>query len=177
MDTRALDLRRIFQEQTTAFKVNLSYGFILKHTVSVRVKYYHSYCNCCVRCLDDPNLVTNFETVEAFLERIHDQDTLQWAIAQRTNSDWICSSVTNVTFFVNRLIQHPIGCVGVSLPTYLKLKKAIVGLEKDHHSKPYFDNFCLFRCLNLMQWTPSIPTSQHEHLLLKNSIKSNSFFG
>ena len=36
MDTRALDLRRIFQEQTTAVNINLLYGFILRHTVSGR---------------------------------------------------------------------------------------------------------------------------------------------
>ena len=149
MDTRALDLRRIFQEQTTAVKVNLSYGFILRHTVSGRYKYYHSSCNCCGRYLDEPSLVTDVETFEAFLERIHEQDILQWAIAQRPNSDWVCSSVTNVTFFVNRIPQHPIGCVGVSLPTYVKRNRAIVALEKDKHGKPYLDNLCLFRCLGL----------------------------
>ena len=46
-DTRTLDLRRIFQEQTTACKINLSYGFILRHTISGRYKYFHSSCNCC----------------------------------------------------------------------------------------------------------------------------------
>ena len=149
MDTRALDLRRIFQEQTTAVKVNLSYGFILRHTVSGRYKYYHSSCNCCGRYLDEPSLVTDVDTFEAFLERIHEQDILQWAIAQRPNSDWVCSSVTNVSCFVNRILQHPIGCVGVSLPTYVKRNKVIVALEKDKHGKPYLDNLCLFRCLGL----------------------------
>ena len=41
------------------------------------------------------------------------------------------------------------GCVGVSLPTYVKLNKAIVCLEKVNNSKPYLDNLCLFRCLGL----------------------------
>ena len=149
IDTRALDLGRIIQEQTTAVKVNLSYGFILRHTVSGRYKYYHSSCNCCGRYLDEPSLVTDVETFEAFLDRIHEQDILQWAIAQRPNSDCVCSSVTNVTFFVNRILHHPIGCVGVSLPTYVKRNKAVVALEKEKHGKPYLDNLCLFRCLGL----------------------------
>ena len=148
-DTRTLDLRQIFQEQTTACKINLSYGFILRHTVYGRYKYYHSSCNCSGRYLDEPSLVTNVETFKAFLERIYEQDILQWAIAQRPNSEWVCSSVTNVTFFVNRILQHPKGCVGVSLHTYLKLNKATVALEKDHNGKPYLDNLCLFRCLGL----------------------------
>ena len=67
------------------------------------------------------------------------------------NSDWVCELVTNATFFINRIIQHPIGCVGVNLPIYLKRNKAVVGLEKDHHNATYNDNRCLFRCLGLHQ--------------------------
>ena len=55
--------------------------------------------------------------------------------------------MTNVTFFVNRILQHPIGCVGINLPTYVKRNKAVIGLEKDHHGAVYRDNMCLFPCL------------------------------
>ena len=96
--------------------------------------------------------MTNSQTFNAFLERIREPDILQWAIAQRPNSDWVCELVTNVTFFLNRIVQHPIGCVGVNLPTYVKNNKAIVGLVKDHyHNATYNDNLCLFRCLALHQ--------------------------
>ena len=98
----------------------------------------------------------------------------------------VCSSVTNVTFFVNKIRQHPIGCVGVSLPTYVKRNKAIVALEKDKHGKPYLDNVCLFRCLGLhlgrdamdvyAEYTDQ-PDENVEVLPLKNYTKSNSFFG
>ena len=57
--------------------------------------------------------------------------------------------VTNATIFVNRILQHPIGCVGIVLPPYFKFNKALTALEKDHHSRPYVDNLCLFRCLGL----------------------------
>ena len=58
--------------------------------------------------------------------------------------------VTNVTFFVNKILQHPTGCVGVNLPDCVKHNKAIVGLEKDNHRHAiYNDNMCLFRCLAL----------------------------
>ena len=130
--------------------------------------------------------MTNIETFEAFLESIYEQDILQWAIAQRPNSEWVCSSVTNVTFFVNRILQHPIGCVGVSLPTYLKRNTAVVALEKDHHGKPYFDNLCLFRCLGLhldrdamdvyAEYTNQ-PTREFRGVTIEELYKSNSFFG
>ena len=154
LDTRDLhdQLFLLFDQQTTAFKINCSFGFILKHKTTGRFRYYHSSNNCCGRYLEEPSLVTNSQTFNAFLERIREPEILQWAIAQRSNSDWVCELVTNVTFFLNRIVQHPIGCVGVNLPDYVKHNKAIVGLEKDRYRMTtYNDNLCLFRCLALQQ--------------------------
>ena len=143
-------LRVLFDQQTTSFKINCSFAFILKEKQSDRLKYYHSSNNCCGRYLEEPSLIGNRADFDQFLERIREPDILKWAIAQRPNSDWVCEMATNVTFFINRIVQHPIGCVGVTLPDYVKNNKAIVGLVKDHHrNSAYNDNICLFRCLAL----------------------------
>ena len=153
LDTTVLEtpLKNMFQEQTNAFKINLSYGFVLMNKNTGRYKYYHSSCKCCGRYLDEPSLITNSKDFDDFLERIRETDVLQWAINQRPDSAWVCELVTNVTFFVNRIIDHPIGCVGmISLPVYIKKNKAVIGLEKEpNNSKRYSDNLCLFRCLVL----------------------------
>ena len=151
LDTRDLHepLRELFDQQTTAFKLNCSFGFFLREKESGRLRYYHSSNNCCGRYLEEPSLITNRDDFDRFLERIHQPDILQWAISQRPNSDWVCERVTNATFFVNKIVQHPIGCVGVILPDYVKNNKAIVGLAKDEHGAIYNDNLCLFRCLGL----------------------------
>ena len=57
--------------------------------------------------------------------------------------------VTNATIFVNRILQHPIGCVGIVLPPHVKYNQSVTDLEKDHHGRPYVDNLCLFRCMGL----------------------------
>ena len=151
LDTRELQepLRQLFEEQTTSFKINCSFAFILKNKTTNRLKYYHSSNNCCGRLLEEPALITNRGDFDQFLERIHQPDILQWAVAQRPNSDWVCEHVTNATFFLNRIVDYPIGCVGVTLPDYVKNNKAIVGLAKDEHGAIYNDNLCLFRCLGL----------------------------
>ena len=118
---------------------------------SGQFRYYHSSCNCCDRYLEEPALISNRADFDSFLERIHESDILQLAITQRPNSDWVCVLVTNVTFFVNLILQHPIGFVGINLPTYAKHNKAVIGLEKDHHSAEYRGNLRLFRCLALHQ--------------------------
>ena len=151
LDTRELQepLRQLFEEQTTSFKINCSFAFILKNKTTNRLKYYHSSNNCCGRLLEEPSLITNRGDFDRFLERIHQPDILQWAIAQRPNSDWVCEMATNVTFFINRIEDHPIGCVGLVIPAYAKNNKSIIALDKDHHGRPYVDNLCLFRCLGL----------------------------
>ena len=151
LDTRELQepLRQLFEEQTTSFKINCSFAFILKNKTTNRLKYYHSSNTCCGRLLEEPALITNRGDFDQFLERIHQPDILQWAVAQRPNSDWVCEHVTNATFFLSRIVDYPIGCVGVTLPDYVKNIKAIVGLAKDEHGAIYNDNLCLFRCLGL----------------------------
>ena len=152
LDTRDLQepLFALFDQQKTAFKVNASYGFVLKEKQSGRLRYYHSSSNCCGRLLEEPSLIANRDDFDRFLARIAESDILQWAITQRPNSDWVCEHVTNVTFFLNKILQHPIGCVGIDLPDYVKNNKAVVGLEKDHYrTRTYNDNLCLFRCLAL----------------------------
>ena len=142
-------LRVLFDQQTTSFKINCSFAFILKEKQSGRLKYYHSSNNCCGRYLEEPSLIGNRADFDQFLERIREPDILKWAIAQRPNSDWVCEMATNVTFFINRIVQHPIGCVGIVLPPHIKRKKSIIGLETDGNGRPYIDNLCLFRCLGL----------------------------
>ena len=143
------DLGHIFADQTTAFKSNVSYGFILRNKISGRYRFYHSSCNCCGRNLDEPSLITNADTFEIFLEWIKEPNILKWALSQRPNSDWVVELVTTATIFVNRILQHPIGCVGIVLPHYVKCDKTVTTLEKDHYSRPYVDNLSLFRCLGL----------------------------
>ena len=96
------DLITIFEQQTNAFKINLSYGFVLKNKNTGCHRYYHFSCNCCGRYLDEPSLITNREEFDAFLESIKENDVLQWAVTQRTDSKWVCELVTNVTFFINK---------------------------------------------------------------------------
>ena len=131
LDTTVLEepLKIMFKEQTHSFKTNLSYGFILSNKDTGQYRYYHYSCKWCGRYLDEPTLVTNTKDFDDFLERIRGTDVLQWAIIQRPDSVWVCELVTNVTFFINIVINHPIGRVGVTLPIYFKKNKAIISVE------------------------------------------------
>ncbi|RLJ22871.1 hypothetical protein DJ031_00075, partial [bacterium endosymbiont of Escarpia laminata] len=94
-------------------------------------------------------LVTDAASFDRFLETVRQPDVLQYAIMQRPDSGWVVELVTNVTYFLNAIIHHPIGCLNAQLPAYLYANRSIVVLAKNRQGKPYTDNLCLFRCLAL----------------------------
>jgi len=147
LDTRTMhsQLQRIFWDQTSRFKINLSYAFILRNTRTGQLRYFHSSNNLSGRYLEEPHLITN----EEFLKSIEQKDVLQYAINNRPNSSWTCQLVTNVTCFVNHIHDHPIGSARATLPDYTKNNKAITSL--DTRGVRYEDGLCIFRCLALCQ--------------------------
>ena len=62
-------VRRIFRQQTTAFKINLSFGFILRIVDTGELRYYHSSQNNS-RLFDVPHLIRTEEDLEKFLDEL-----------------------------------------------------------------------------------------------------------
>jgi hypothetical protein len=84
--------------------------------------------------------------VRTALENI---DIHEWARQQRPNSKWIVMDITNATFYVTKLSDHPIGR-SVRLPKYVLESRAIVSLDCSKQTGlPYEDKLCFFRCLAL----------------------------
>ena len=102
LDTATLEtpLKTMFEQQTNAFKINLSYGFVLKNKNTGCYRYYHSSCNCCGRYLDEPSLIKDRGDFDVFLGRIKQNDILQWALRQITDSQWVCELETNITILL-----------------------------------------------------------------------------
>jgi hypothetical protein len=62
-------VHRIFREQTTAFKINLSFGFFLRNIETVELRDYHSSQNN-ARFFYAPHLIRTEEDLERFLEEL-----------------------------------------------------------------------------------------------------------
>jgi G:T-mismatch repair DNA endonuclease (very short patch repair protein) len=142
------ELWAIFRSQTKAFKINFSYGFVLRHVETSELRYFHASQNN-ARLLDVPRLVRNKEDFTNVLEDIHQEDILQFVHLQRENTKWTVHIVTNLCVYVNPIKDHPIGS-SIVLPDHIKNNKAIHGLVADHHTGlPYEDKLCIFRCISL----------------------------
>ena len=98
-------LMEIFQEQTLAFKLNVSYGFILRNNITKELRYWHSSQNN-GRVFERPPLIQTREDFESALEQLNQEDVLEWAIQHRPNSKWVVDIVTNLTVFVNKIPKH-----------------------------------------------------------------------
>ena len=78
-----------------------------------------------------------------FLNKMFEQDMLEITRPSRPNSSLVVEVVSNITFFINKLKEHPIGC-GINLPYFTRLN----ALQKNYkNGKLYSDNLRLFRCL------------------------------
>jgi hypothetical protein len=140
------NIQPIFEDQTTVFKLNLSFGFVLFNNETQQMQYHHPSANNS-RVFDTPFQIHNREDLAQVRETKQHIDIHEWARQQRPNSKWIVMDITNATFYVTKLRDHPIGR-SVRLPKYVLESRAIVSLDCSKQTGlPYEDKLCFFRCL------------------------------
>ena len=138
----------IFQDQTTVFRLNVSFGFILRNNETGELQYFHPSHNN-TRLFEEPFLISNAQDLHQVYDALGNVDILEWIRQKRPNSKWVVGWVTNATFYVTKVRDHPIG-YSLLLPPYILNNKAIVSLECDKNTgRPYQDQLCFFRCLAL----------------------------
>ena len=137
-------VHHIFRHQTTAFRINVPFGFILRNVETGELRYYHS-CQNNSRLFDAPHLIRNEEDLENFFDDLSRHDILEFIRQQRPDTKWVVHLLINVTFYINKLIQHPIAA-RVVLPDHILKNRAVVALVGGANG-PYTDNLCFFRCL------------------------------
>jgi hypothetical protein len=77
---------------------------------------------------------------------------LEFIHQQRPDTKWVVHLLTNATFYVNKLFDHPIAAK-VVLPDHILKNKAVVSLVGGSHG-PYTDNLCFFLCLTVHRGAP-----------------------
>ena len=126
--------------------MNFAFGFILRNTETGALQYHHPSANNNL-VLEQPFLVSNAQDLDHAIDEINNIDFLEWIRQQRPNSKWVVDLVTNVTWFLWKIRDHPIGR-GKYLPGYIVDNMGITPLDCNRQTwKPYEDNLCFFRCL------------------------------
>ena len=140
------NLDHVFADQSTVFKLNVSFGFILRNNESRELQYHPSSRNN-NQVFDAPFQISNAGGLQPVRDALQNLDVLEWVRQQRPNSKWVVDVVTNVTFFVTKIRGHLIGR-DKNLPHYIVENRGIMSLDCDENTgKPYNDNLCFFRAL------------------------------
>ena len=130
------------------FKLNVSFGFILRNNETGALQYYYASRNN-EQVFEAPFQITTAADLQQVREALLNLDVLEWVRQRRPNSKWVVEQVTNITFFVTKLRGHPIGR-GQSLLHYIVENCGIDALDSNPQTGIiYSDNMCFFRALAL----------------------------
>ena len=128
------------------FKVNASYGCVIEHKTTGELRYYHSSSNNAT-LFDRNSVVRSREDLDAFYSSLGAIDIEEIARARRPDTTWQLRSVTNITFYVYKMLGSArIGCSVAAPPHLIKNKHVRVVTIR---SRLQHQNLCFFRCLAL----------------------------
>ena len=137
-------IKEIYHHQNHAFKINLSFSFILQHRETLEYHYFYASNN--EQLLKSPRLIRNQRDLENLLNHLAVKDFPSLLKEQRPNTKWVIERIVNLRIHLV-MTTYPLG-KPPHLPDYIKNNPHIIGLEKDeHHNYRYKDHLCFFRCL------------------------------
>ena len=83
------------------FKINVSFGFIIKNRATDELRFYHPSNNTLL--FETPMLIVNENDFTNLLDRVERHDALEYARLQRPSTSWIVERIVCARFDVYRL--------------------------------------------------------------------------
>ena len=134
----------IYERQQYAFRLNLEFGLILRHTETGEYRYFKPFSNDTL--FQRPIYVSRWRDLNRLKLRLQRFNVTDFILRQRPNTQWKPYLITNVRFCLYHL-NYTLGRGGVKLADYIKNARSIVSLEKDSRKRLYKDHLWVFRCL------------------------------
>ena len=138
-------IKEIYHHQSHAFKINLSFSFILQHHETLEYRYFYASNN--EQLLKSPRLIHNQQDLQNLLNHLAAKDFPSLLKEQCPNTKWVIERIVNLRLHLI-MTTYPLG-KPPHLPDYIKNNHfIIICLEKDENTaKTYKDHLCFFRCL------------------------------
>ena len=134
----------ICKQQKKSFKINISFGLMLKNREDGHYRYFIPDKNEIV--FDRPFTISRSSDINCLKHSLVEDEVVERLRTYRESTKWEVTFITNFIINVTEL-DYPLG--QGFLPKYIKDKKSIISLEKDSNQKVYEDNLCFFMCLAL----------------------------
>jgi hypothetical protein len=172
-------VRRIFTQQSTAFTINVSFGFMWRNVEAEELRYYHPSQNKARFC-DVPHWIQSEEDIDKLMAYLSRKDILECIRYQRPDTIWVVNLLTNVAFYVKKLFDHPIGA-RVVLPDHILKNKAVVAFVGGSNG-PNTVNLCFFCYLTVHRGAPDVkaletPTKTYYRQYLQQQDMTSDFNG
>ena len=130
-------IKEIYHHQSHAFKINLSFSFILQHRETLEYRYFYASNN--EQLLKSPRLIRNQRDLQNLSNHLAAKDFPSLLKEQRPNTKWVIERIVNLRLHLV-MTTYPLGNPP-KLPDYIKNNRYIIGLEKDTiHAYRYKDN-------------------------------------
>ena len=187
-DDMAHHLTEVFSLHDEAFKLNISFGFIMTHIETGEHQYFYPAPN--QTLLSEPFRISHSSDVASLLQLLKDKDILEHVHQQRPDTKWRLTHITNV-LYISYSLRHVIGS-DIELPDYLLKKKSLTCFVNNRDGKPYNDNLCMFRALMFhrhksykverdvelayLQWNSDIPKKDFTGVKLEEIPKFEEVF-
>ena len=137
----------VYNRQNTAFKLNVNFGYILRHRDTGEVRYFRPFEH--EGLFETPIYISSRLDLKKLLKKIQSIDLMDTLMRQRPDTKWTVELLTNVRFSVFKT-TFLLGCSDYPVPEYVKNNRAIYSLASDNRTgKVFQDNLCAFRCLSL----------------------------
>ena len=141
IETIARAIEDIFQRQMNAFKINLSFSFILQHRETGEFRYHYASNN--NQLLNSLRLIRNQQDLENLLDHLAAKDFPSHLKDQRPNTKWVIERIVSLRIHLV-MTTYPLGNPP-KLPDYIKNNRYVIGLEKDqNHAYRCKDHLCFF---------------------------------
>ena len=137
-------IKEIYHHQSHAFKINLSFSFILQHRETLEYRYFYASNN--EQLLKSPRLIPKKQDLQNLLNHLATKDFLSLLKEQRPNTKWVIERIVNLRLHLV-MTTYPLRNPP-KLPNYIRNNRHIIGLEKDKNTANHYkDHLCFFHCL------------------------------
>ena len=141
--------RSVHRRQAIGYKINASCGFILRHKLTHRLRYFHPSVNN-FSILVNPRTIQSMDQINTLMDEHLNIESLEdMSLRAHPTSEWVSVAMTNVALRVYHTQAPLIGGPGD------RDKDNNDGTILNNHSVKLIpresDNLCLFRCLALSE--------------------------
>ena len=115
-------LNQVYERQSKAFKLNLNFGYVLRHRDDGSARYFKPFEHEGV--LDIPVYISSRRDLIRLEDWLRNLNLLEVLMLQRPDTKWVIELLTNVRFTVYKT-NFLLGNSRIPVPEYIRRNKSI----------------------------------------------------